>query len=325
MIQNNSPRFHALHVVVLTSFALGQPLFDRLSRNRVYLADQRIQPSAILALAFLVSVVVPALILMPQALAGWRSERARRRVHAVVVFLLVAATILPVLRYIEWIPGMIQVVLSLAVTALWLVAYRRFAITRLVVTAASPAIVIFPLVFLLRSPVAGKIFGREQAEADQLEVRNPTPVVLVVFDEFCGTSLMNEARVIDPIRYPHFAALARDGTWFRNATSVHPRTDNAVPAILTGNYPRPNRLPTIKNHPQNLFTLLRATKRYELTVFEPFTRLAPLSRASRLSSPAGSTSRPVQLPPRCRESTCTTSSHPICRSSCRTYREPGSE
>ena len=64
-------------------------------------------------------------------------------------------------------------------------------------------------------------------------------VVLLVMDEFPGDSLLDRHRRIDPVRYPNFAALAGDATWFRNAYSVYDSTTKAVPLILDGIRPHP--------------------------------------------------------------------------------------
>jgi hypothetical protein len=82
---------------------------------------------------------------------------------------------------------------------------------------------------------------------------------------------MDEDRTIDRIRYPHFAALADDAIWFRNCTSVSDCTNHGVPAILTGNYPDLDNLPTLLDHPRNLFTLLAGSHR--LVVSEQITHL----------------------------------------------------
>src|SRR5207249_1035027 len=103
----------------------------------------------------------------------------------------------------------------------------------------------------------------------------PVPVVMVVFDEFCGAWLMTDQGEIDAERFPNFASLAQDATWFRNATSVHPYTASAVPAILTGRYQLGDRRPDVIDHPVNLFTLLIAAKSHEMTVFESGSRLFP--------------------------------------------------
>ena len=61
---------------------------------------------------------------------------------------------------------------------------------------------------------------------------------------------------IDRDRYPAFAALADQSTWYRNATTVSDYTQWAVPAILSGRYPAPRSLPIASDHPETLFTLL---------------------------------------------------------------------
>lgn len=60
------------------------------------------------------------------------------------------------------------------------------------------------------------------------------PVVLVVFDELPTTSLLGKNRRIDRRRFPNFARLAGDATWYRNATTVSDTTFTAIPAILEG-------------------------------------------------------------------------------------------
>jgi hypothetical protein len=58
-------------------------------------------------------------------------------------------------------------------------------------------------------------------------------------------------------------------------------TSEAVPAIVTGKYPRNGQLPLVSDHPDNLFTLLGGS--YRLRVFEPVTQLCgePFCRRER--------------------------------------------
>ena len=67
------------------------------------------------------------------------------------------------------------------------------------------------------------------------------PVVMIVFDELSGLALMGPDGGIDAARFPNFARLAGDSTWYRNATTVADFTDHALPALLTGERPRPRR------------------------------------------------------------------------------------
>ena len=81
-------------------------------------------------------------------------------------------------------------------------------------------------------------------------------VVLLVLDEFPGDSLLGKGGRIDPVRYPNFAALAGDATWFRNAYSVYDSTTKAVPLILDGRRPQPRSEADTRYHPESIFTAL---------------------------------------------------------------------
>jgi Sulfatase len=112
----------------------------------------------------------------------------------------------------------------------------------------------------------------------------PRMIVMVVFDELPLTSLMGPGDRIDASRYPAFAGLAGDATWYRRATAVHDSTALAVPAILDGHYPRAGLRSDVYSHPANLFTLLE--RRYEVHAFEEATGLCPTSLCK---PPAGTT------------------------------------
>ena len=63
------------------------------------------------------------------------------------------------------------------------------------------------------------------------EARPRPPVVLIMFDEFPTTDLLGKHGRIDGTRFPNFARLAGDATWYRNATTVYDTTFSAAPAI----------------------------------------------------------------------------------------------
>lgn len=97
------------------------------------------------------------------------------------------------------------------------------------------------------------------------------PIVMVVFDELPTVSLLDEEGQIDDVRYPAFARLAANSTWFRNTSAVHYKTSHALPALLTGRYPELERLPIAADHPENLFAWLAGS--YDMQVVETLTRL----------------------------------------------------
>jgi hypothetical protein len=112
-------------------------------------------------------------------------------------------------------------------------------------------------------------------------------VVLLVMDEFPGDSLLERRRRIDPVRYPNFAALAEDATWFRNAYSVYDSTTKAVPLIMDGIRPHPGTTADRRDHPHSIYTTF-ARHGYRIVDSEEASALCPPSicRGGRSRRPA---------------------------------------
>jgi sulfatase-like protein len=123
-------------------------------------------------------------------------------------------------------------------------------------------------------------------DAGAVKPRHPN-VVLVVFDEFGGDILLGPDGRIDAGRFPHFAALAKDGTWFRNAQTRYDSTTKAVPLVLDGIAPRPKTAPTVRDHPHSIFTALGRAG-YRIVPSEEATAMCPrrYCRAERAKQPA---------------------------------------
>ena len=98
-------------------------------------------------------------------------------------------------------------------------------------------------------------------------------MILVAFDELPINSLLDSHGRIDRVRFPNFAALAAGSTWFANTSTVAEGTTHAVPAILTGRFPRAGEFPVYTDHRQNLFTLLGGAA--DLHVVDQETHLCP--------------------------------------------------
>jgi sulfatase-like protein len=138
-------------------------------------------------------------------------------------------------------------------------------------------------------PEGGRTDQHRRAQADAGQPPQPY-VVLIVFDEFGGDILHGPNGKIDAGRYPHFAALAHDGTWFRNAHTSYDSTTKAVPLILDGIRPRPGTAPTVNDHPQSIFTAL-GRRGYRIITSEEATALCP-----RRYCPSERVKRPAILP-----------------------------
>ncbi len=271
----------ALHLYVLSAFAVSQPLLDRLARQIQFILQQQIDSRGLMLVLAAVMFAVPTAMLLIEWLTGLCcGSRVRRWLHRCFTFVLflclalqVQLTVMEVVIGWSWgVPGLLILGIAVAV-AIWLTRLiERSVLLRKVIAYAAAGVIVFPAMFCLSSGIQDILFPRTVHRPTQIET--PVPIVMVVFDGFNGMALLDEHHEIDSVRFPNFSRLARTSHWYRNATTVHPRTGNAVPALLTGRMPR-DVVPTYREYPINLFQLLHDSGEYEMTIFEPSTHLAP--------------------------------------------------
>jgi len=275
------PAIRGAQLFAATGFALAQPLFDILGQNVAFFAVRGSSTTEIVGFALVVTLIPAAVMLGAELLVGLASAAAARVLHFVFLAFLFTVIALHVLAREDVLDGALALAVAagIGIAGGLLVWRTRFASSFLTILAPAP--LVFLALFLFGTPVL-KLVTSEAAAAVDVDVRSKTPVVLVVFDEFPTVSLMDRSGRIDARRWPNFAALARDSTWFRNATTVHSHTEHAVPAILDGRIPDPDALPILADHPQNLFTFLRGSYRFE--VIEGITHLCPRDTCRESSS-----------------------------------------
>jgi hypothetical protein len=269
-------------VFTLCGFAFTAPILTAFARQPVYIHDQQFGWTEIGALLIVLTICLPLGFLLADRLVLAISKRFRgagRGGHAVffVLFALIFLSIVRPYMSERWIQswglsGTLGITLPLigAAIAVWL--YDKFRWMRLWLTIAAIGLVVVPGVFLRQ------FYSIRQSEfqADQTVVaKHPTNVVMVVFDEFSGTTLLNDRMEIDARHFPQFARLSKASTFYRNATTVHPRTEVAVPAILSGRFPVRDLPALPANYPGNLFQTIQVTRAFDMAVFEPITRLCP--------------------------------------------------
>jgi hypothetical protein len=264
----------ALHLFVLCAFALAQPLFAVLAESPEFFVVRGSTRVDLVVFALGLVVVPPALLVGLERLVHLARPRAADTLHLVLIGALVGLIALQIAKRLGDGPAFAVVAAAGVVGAVAALAYARLGAARAVLTFLAPAPLVFAGFFLLGSPVSKVVLGDEEsARAAAPPPASAPPIVWVVFDELPTSSLMDERGRIDGVRFPNFAALAADATWFRNATTVHEHSTEAVPAMLTGKLPREQALPFAADHPDNLFTVLEPTYRYR--VFESATRLCP--------------------------------------------------
>jgi Sulfatase len=132
--------------------------------------------------------------------------------------------------------------------------------------------------------------GSGVSDVDSAAVPKRPHVVLLILDEFPSDSLLDRRRRIDPVRYPNFAALAGDSSWFRNAFSVYDSTTKAVPLILDGVKPRPGTSADRRDHPRSIYDMFDR-RGYRVVDSEEASALCPPSICR-----GGRTRRPAIIP-----------------------------
>jgi hypothetical protein len=275
----------ALHLFVLAAFAVAQPLYDLLGKSPEFFVARHAQPVDILLLVGVLSAGGPTFLVGVAWGVGRVAPAARGFVQGLFVAGGATLCALPALITIKAMPDIAILACAILLGAAFAFGYIRFHPVRTFLSILSPAVLLFPGLFLAQPEIFKLIRPHRQASVVAAPVPAadasvpwegaPVPIVFLVFDELPTTSLMQMDQQIDADRFPHFAALAENATWFRGATSVSDRTTSAVPAILTGAYPPgPNAMPTEGNYPNNLFTWL--APRYNLdAVYESYTLLCP--------------------------------------------------
>jgi sulfatase-like protein len=262
----------ALHLGGLWALAFAQPLFDQLGRNAEFFVARGSTAGDILLLAFGYTLAPPlALAVIVWGLGRLRPD-AGWTAMLVFVALLVGALVLPPVG--DLLGGSaLAIPVALALGAVAAYVYARVSGVRAFATVLSPAPLVVLILFLVVSPVRGLLFPSDAGGAVAGPERSTTPIVHVVLDEFAASTLTGADGKIDAKLFPNFARLARESTWYRNATTVDDLTAAAVPAQLSGSRAPAGALPTPNDYPRNLFTLFEHS--HDLTVVEPITALCP--------------------------------------------------
>ncbi len=253
-----------LNLAVLWTLGVSQPLFDLLKDNPAFFAARGSTGFDIVSFSVLLVVLPPALLLALELLVGLANRRARAPAHLVLIAALVALIAAQALKNSLGGSDTVLIVLSLAVGGGLAVLYSRAEPVRLFLRVLSPVPLVFLALFLFTNPIS-KLAFPDEAEARTIGGVTRSPIVVVQLDEFPATTLMDGRERIDVSRYPGFGELARTATWFRNATTVYDSSERAQPAIMDGELPEEDRLPTSADHPNSIFSLFAKTHRLHVS------------------------------------------------------------
>jgi hypothetical protein len=253
-----------LNLAVLWTFAVAQPLFDLLKDNPEFFAARGSSGFDIVSFSVLLVVLPPALLLAIELLLGLIRPEVRRGAHVVFVGALVALIAAQALKKSIDASDVVLIALSVLVGALVATLWARAEPVRSFLNVLSPAPLVFLLLFLLSSQISELAFPSE-AKARSIGGVARAPIVVVLLDELPSTTLVDANDELDTKRYPGFAELARDATWFKNAYTVYDSTERAQPAIMDGDLPAKDRQPISSDHPNSIFSLFAKSHRMNVS------------------------------------------------------------
>jgi hypothetical protein len=283
-----------LELFVLTGFVIAQPLLDITGKAPDFFIFRRADRVDMLLLIGIVTLL-PALALWAvEVLAALAGATVRQIAHVVMVTWLLAVLALEVGKKLLPLRGSALVLVASVVALAVGFLYVKQRWLRLWLRYLAPAPLVFALLFATVSP-SGKLLLPAGAPAGtggpMASGAKRPPIVMVFFDEFPLESLLDSKGQVDAGVYPNFANVAAGSTWFRNATGVSGYTPWAMPAMLTGQYPRRVKAPIAAEYPDNLFTLFG--RAYNLKVKETITQLCPVQRCGPSGSPRGGGMRKI--------------------------------
>lgn len=262
--------------IALFALGIARPLLDLLGRNAEIFVAHSTSSFDVVALAVGLTLLVPLAAAAVVLLASAVHRTLGGVLLALGITAMVAAFVVSTVRIADpdgATPGWLAIAIALAAGAAFAVVYRRSGNVRGVLRVAALVAPVVALMFLFMTPAHRVVFPAS-AQAQTVDVpAGAPPIVLVIFDEFPVASLLDADGDVDAKAFPALARLAADGTFFNNTTTVHARTMDAVPAIVSGVRSQPDSLPTAADHPTSLFALLQDD--YRMHVVEPLTALCP--------------------------------------------------
>lgn len=170
----------------VSAFAIAQPLYSILGQNPEFFVAQQIGPLGLLLFVGALSIAVPVALALVAAALDLLSPVARKLWLSGVVGILIGIAALPFLwRIIPDYPAVATAAIVAAIAsalALRLSSFLAFAF---------PLTIAFPILFLIFSPASG-LFAKSSASASAKSIENPAPIVMIIFDEFNLTALLDK-------------------------------------------------------------------------------------------------------------------------------------
>jgi hypothetical protein len=267
------PFRHLAELLALTAFAIAQPLLDVTGRAPDFFLYRQANRNEMRLFVAIVVLLPPLALWVSELVVGIVSKKAARFLHLAYAGVLFAAILVQVgkkLGLVTGIPLAVAGVLAGAGIALLLAEKRGF---RQAVLYATPAPLVFALLFVFTAPAGALVRGAEVDRGRGRVIANRPPIVFLFLDEFPLRALMDGKGQIDATLFPNFARLQKMSNWYPNATGVTGWTPFAAPAMLRGKYPEKAVAASYILYPETLFTYLSG--QYKMRAYETIAELCP--------------------------------------------------
>lgn len=264
---------HLAELLTLTAFAFAQPILDITGRSPDFFLFRRVTQSRMRLLVAAIVLGPPLALWAAELVVRVFSKVAERALHLLFCAALFAILVVETGKHLHLVTGVPLALVAVLAGAGLAALVARSAGFRQAVVYATPAPLVFALLFVFTSPAGALVRSTGTHGTAAAAAGNRPPIVYVFLDEFPERSLLTADGKIDAKLFPNFARLAGLSTWYPNATGVSGWTPYAAPAMLTGRYPRHSVAPSYVEYPQNLFTLLGGS--YDVKAYETIAELCP--------------------------------------------------
>lgn len=264
-------RRHFFTYLALATMAVAQPLLDLYGKNPTVFSASKMSNVEV-GIFLLTVMLAPALVATG---LDWVSRWFGPKVNeSFRLWMIAGFSFLFGLAVARWL-DLNNNVGSLAVAGLSAVAITRLYDTRKVVREWSRLLAFMSVVVLAGAVVQLRpvLVESNGPTSDAVIANKNVSVFQLIFDEFPLYALLDGDGNINAERFPGFAALAAESSWFRNAVAESNFTHQAVPALMASAVPQQSGGPFLAQYPKNIFTLYAG--KMAVGGIEPVTSLCP--------------------------------------------------
>jgi len=276
---------HYSYIVGLYALAIAYPYGKFIGNNPTFLSLHQLSPFKVVVLGMIVFLGIAIVLCLVKYILFLVNKKLAKYYD---YFLLICCVLLISLyneisrRIAVMAPG------NYAISLLWLLSMIILSLALLAFSSRKYrdifriSSVVLPLLicnfYFFSNTASNILYASEPTKKNdsQKDIKNPVPIVFLLMDQFSLRAILNKDNNIDSAKFPNYAELARNSTWFSNARTVSSDTIFAVPTILTGCAEQLLAKPTpnLKTYPNNMFTWLNKYS-WKLNIEEFYTNLAP--------------------------------------------------